>query len=169
MENTNRGTVILGTFLIAIGVVYLLLNLVPGVETVQTWPVIFYFLAAAFYLPVFLWPTAKRGLAGLYIPGSIILVLGLIFTYDVLTLDWVSWAYAWLLIPGGVGLGLLLGSIIGGWGRGSFQTGLWMLGVDLGLFALFATIFGSSPVIRMIGPFLIILAGVVVLLRVSRK
>ena len=116
MENTNRGTVILGTFLIAIGVVYLLLNLVPGIQTVQTWPVIFFFLAAAFFLPVFLWPSAKRGLAGLYIPGSIMLVLGLIFTYDVLTLDWASWAYAWLLIPGGVGLGLFSGrlSAIGG-------------------------------------------------------
>jgi hypothetical protein len=169
MENTNRGTVILGTFLIAIGVVYLLLNLVPGIQTVQTWPVIFYFLAAAFFLPVFLWPSAKRGLAGLYIPGSIMLVLGLIFTYDVLTLDWGSWAYAWLLIPGGVGLGLFLGSALGNWERGSLQTGLWMLGVDLGLFALFATIFGSNPVIRMIGPFLIILAGVLVLLRVFRK
>ena len=169
MENTNRGTAILGTFLIAIGVVYLLLTLVPGVQTFQTWPIIFYFLAGAFFLPVFLWPSARRGLAGLYIPGSIMLILGLIFTYDVLTQDWASWAYAWLLIPGGVGLGLFLGSAICNWGRGSLQTGLWMLGVDLGLFALFATIFGSNPVIRMIGPFLIILAGVLVLLRVFRK
>jgi len=169
MENTNRSTVILGTFLIAVGVIYLLLNLIPGVESGNTWPVIFFFLAAAFYLPSFVWPQAKKGLAGLFIPGSIMLVLGLIFTYDVFTGDWGSWAYSWLLIPGGVGLGLLLGSAAGGWGSGATQTGLWMLGVDLGVFALLATIFGGNPVIRLLGPALIIVAGVVILLRVFRK
>lgn len=169
MDNSNRGTVILGTFLIAIGAIYLLLNLVPGVQTGQTWPVIFFFLAAAFYLPVFLWPGARRGLAGLFIPGSIMLVLGLIFLYDVVTQDWGSWAYAWLLIPGAVGLGLLLGSAAGGWGRGPSQTGVWMFAADLGLFALFATIFGNNPAIKTFGPVLIILAGVLVLLRVFRK
>ena len=168
MENTNRSTVILGTFLIAVGVIYLLLNLIPGVESGRTWPVIFFFLAAAFFLPSFVWPQAKKGLAGLFIPGSIMLVLGLIFTYDVFTGDWGSWAYAWLLIPGGVGLGLLLGSAAGNWGSGSFQTGLWMLGVDLGLFALFATIFGNQ-LLRIAGPALIIVAGAVILLRVFRK
>jgi len=169
MENSNRITVILGTFLVAIGVVFLLLNLIPGVNMGQTWPVIFFFLTVAFYLPSLLWPSARRGLAGLFIPGSIMLVLGLIFLYNVLTRDWASWAYAWLLIPGGVGLGLMLGANIGGWGRGPAQTGLWLMGVDLGLFALFATIFGDNVIIRTFGPVVIILAGVVILVRVFRK
>ncbi|HEX7568433.1 MAG TPA: hypothetical protein VF355_07705 [Anaerolineaceae bacterium] len=169
MDNANRGTVVLGAFLVAIGAIFLVLNLIPGVDMGKTWPVIFFFLATAFYLPAFLWQGARRGLGGLFIPGSILLVLGLIFVYDVLTGDWASWAYAWLLIPAGVGLGLTLGSAVGGWGRGPAQTGLWLMGVDVGLFALIATIFGGDPAIRTFGPLVIILAGVLILVRVFRK
>ena len=169
MDNVNRGTVVLGAFLVAIGAIFLVLNLIPGVDMGKTWPVIFFFLATAFYLPAFLWQGARRGLGALFIPGSILLVLGLIFVYDVLTGDWASWAYAWLLIPAGVGLGLTLGSAVGGWGRGPAQTGLWLMGVDVGLFALIATIFGGNPAIRTFGPLVIILAGVLILVRVFRK
>ncbi|HEX7393373.1 MAG TPA: hypothetical protein VF313_00455 [Anaerolineaceae bacterium] len=169
MDNANRGTVVLGAFLVSIGVIFLVLNLIPGVDIGKTWPVIFFFLAAAFYLPAFLWQGARRGLAGLFIPGSIMLILGLIFVYDVLTSDWASWAYAWLLIPAGVGLGLTLGSTVGGWGRGPSQTGLWIMGVDVGLFALIATLFGGNTAIRTFGPLVIILAGVLILVRVFRK
>ena len=169
MDNVNRGTVVLGAFLVAIGAIFLVLNLIPGVDMGKTWPVIFFFLATAFYLPAFLWQGARRGLGGLFIPGSIMLVLGLIFVYDVLTGDWASWAYAWLLIPAGVGLGLTLGSAVGGWGRGPAQTGLWLMGVDVGLFALIATVFGGNPAIRTFGPLVIILAGVLILVRVFRK
>ena len=169
MDNANRGTVVLGAFLVAIGAIFLVINLIHGVDMGKTWPVIFFFLATAFYLPAFLWQGARRGLGGLFIPGSIMLVLGLIFVYDVLTGDWASLAYAWLLIPAGVGLGLTLGSAVGGWGRGPAQTGLWLMGVDVGLFALIATIFGGNPAIRTFGPLVIILAGVLILVRVFRK
>ena len=169
MSNINRGTVILGTFLIAIGLIYLVLNFIPGLNPGDTWPIIFFILAAGFYAPAFLWKSAQRGLAGLFIPGSIMLALGLIFTYDVLTEDWASWAYAWLLIPGGVGLGLWLGSTVGQWGKGATQTGLWMMAVTVGLFAIFATIFAASEAMRLLGPVVIILAGAFILFRVFRK
>jgi hypothetical protein len=169
MDRANRGTVVVGTFLIAVGVIYLLINLIPGIDLGKTWPIIFFILAAGFYLPALLWQNARRGLAGLYIPGSIMLVLGLIFVYDVLTNDWASWAYAWLLITGGVGLGLTLASVLGEWGHGVSQTGIWMMAVSAGLFALFATIFGQNPIIKTLGPVVIILAGVLILVRVYRK
>ena len=169
MDKVNRGTVVLGIFLIAIGLIYLVLNFIPGLNSGNTWPIIFFILAAGFYLPAFLWKSSQRGLAGLFIPGSIMLVLGLIFTYDVLTDDWGSWAYAWLLIPCGVGLGLWLGSTIGEWGKGATQSGLWMMAITGGLFAIFATVFAVSDVMRLIGPLVIILAGALILFRVFRK
>jgi hypothetical protein len=169
MNAVNRGTIVVGTFLIAIGAIFLILNLIPGLNAGLTWPIIFFILAAGFFLPAFLWTNAQRGLSGLFIPGAILLVLGLIFTYDVVTQDWVSWAYAWLLIPGSVGLGLWLGSTVGGWGKSATQTGLWMMGVCAALFAVFATIFATSDAMRLIGPLVIILAGVLVLFRVFRK
>jgi hypothetical protein len=169
MDRTNRATVVMGAFLIGIGVIFLLLNLVPGIQLGKTWPIIFFILAACFFLPAMLWQNARRGLAGLFIPGSIMLVLGLIFVYDVLTDDWASWAYAWLLITGGVGLGLTLGATVGEWGHGANQTGIWMMAVSAGLFAFFATIFGRNDVIKTVGPALIILAGVLILLRSNKK
>ncbi len=169
MNVVNRGTIIVGTFLIAIGAIFLILNLIPGLSSGVTWPIIFFILAAGFFLPAFLWTEARRGLSGLFSPGSIMLVLGLIFTYDVVTQDWISWAYAWLLIPASVGLGLWLGSTLGNWGKGATQTGLWMMGVSAALFAVFATIFASSDAMRLIGPLVIILAGILVLFRVFRR
>ena len=99
----------------------------------------------------------------------LLLALGLIFLLNVITNDWNSWAYAWLLITGGVGLGLTLGSIVGEWGHGVTQTGNWMMAVSAALFALFATIFGQNDIIKTLGPVVIILAGVLILARVFRR
>ncbi len=169
MDSANRGTIVVGVFLVAVGLIYLVLNFIPGVSAGNTWPIIFFILAAGFYVPAFLWKSAQRGLAGLFIPGSIFLALGLIFAYDVITQDWASWAYAWLLIPAGVGLGLWLGSIVGQWGKATEQVGLWMMAITAGLFAIFGTVFASSDVMRVAGPLVIILAGVLILFRVFRR
>jgi hypothetical protein len=46
---------------------------------------------------------------GALIPGGIITMTGLVLAYQNATGDWASWSYAWaLVIPGGVGAGLLL-------------------------------------------------------------
>lgn len=168
MNQIDRTTKALGGFLIGLGVIFLVLNVV-GLDTRQTWPVIFYLLAAGFFAPAFIFPEHRRGLAGLFIPGGIMLALALIFTYNVLAKDFGIWAYAWLLIPAGVGLGLLAGDLFGGWGDGSRSAGLWLLGANTGLFALFATIFGRNEFISIAGPALIMLAGILILVKVFRR
>src|SRR5579859_2072721 len=46
---------------------------------------------------------------GALVPGGIITMTGLVLAYQNATGDWASWSYAWaLVIPGGVGVGLLL-------------------------------------------------------------
>jgi len=46
---------------------------------------------------------------GALVPGGIITMAGLVLAYQNATGDWPSWSYAWaLVIPGGVGVGLLL-------------------------------------------------------------
>jgi hypothetical protein len=46
---------------------------------------------------------------GALVPGGIITLTGLVLAYQNSTGDWASWSYAWaLVIPGGVGVGLLL-------------------------------------------------------------
>ncbi len=163
MKSIDRSSLAGALFLILLGVVFLVINL-TGLKIGQTWPVIFFIMAAMFFLPSMLWPQAKRGLAGLFIPGSIMLVLGLIFLYNVLTNDWVAWAYAWTLIPGSVGLGLWLGAIVGKWSGDADRVGAWMMGISVMVFALLGAIFGAASM-KIIGPVLLVIGGALFLLR----
>ena len=168
MRVVDRGTLYLAVLLIAIGVIVLGLNLIPGAGPAQTWPVILFVIAIAFFLPAFLWPVSRRGLAGMAIPGSILAVLAAILAYDTLTGDWSSWGYMWILIVASVGLGLILAASIGGWGRGTIVVGLWIAVSSLVVFSIFAGIFGG-PVLRAIGPVLLIVVGVGFLARSFRR
>jgi len=168
MNPNNRGSLVAGVILIGLGVLFFLFNVIPGFNLDTLWPMIFILLAAGFFIPPLLWPQARQGLSGLFIPGAIMLMLGLIFLYNTFTNDWAAWAYAWTLIPGGVGLGLWLGSWYGKWGKDSMAVGQWMLAISVLVFGLFGTLFGSRP-LKIAGPILLILAGVLLMARAFRK
>ena len=168
MQSTDRSTTVVAVVLIGLGALFLAFNLIPGLSIGQTWPVIFFLIAGGFYLPAIIWPSERKSLAGLYIPGSIMLVLGLIFFFNTITGDWGAWAYLWTLIPGGVGLGLTLGSRIGAWGRDPSQVGIWMMVGSAVGFGFFGLLFGSA-LIKTIGPLLMIAGGVLLLARALRR
>ena len=111
----NRGSVVAGAILILIGAAFLSFN-VLHIDFGQVWPIIFFFIAAGFYLPVLLSTRNRAEMAGLLIPGTILAGLGVIFFYNTLTDDWGSWAYIWAFIPASVGLGLLIAARVGHWG-----------------------------------------------------
>jgi hypothetical protein len=164
MHTNNRGSVYVAVLLIGTGVLFLAFNLFPGYYLVRAWPVVFYLLAAGFYLPPMLWSAQIRSLSGLFIPASVFLALGLLFTYDVLTQDWASWGYAWTLIVAGVGGGMALAGWSGRWGSLPTWIGNWMLLGSLAIFALFASIFGQ-PLLKQAGPALLIIAGILLIAR----
>jgi hypothetical protein len=168
MNRTNQGSIIVGIILIALGALFFIANTIPGLDLGTTWPAIFFLLAGAFYLPLILYPNERRGLAALYIPGSILLVLGLIFFYNTLSGDWDAWAYMWALIPGGVGLGLALAARLGDWGMSALWTGIWLMIGSLAAFGLFGSLFGSD-VVRVLGPVLLIAGGALLLLRTVQR
>jgi hypothetical protein len=168
MKSVDRSTLVLAVILIAIGLAFLALNLIPGMDLRTTWPVILFVVAAGFFLPAVLWPSARRGLAGLFIPGAIVAAVGVVLTYNTLSGDWAAWGYAWTLIVAGVGLGLILSAWGGGWGRGTAVVGAWLLGSSLAVFSIFAAIFGG-PLLKAAGPLFLILLGGWLLLRSWRR
>jgi hypothetical protein len=132
------------------------------------WPLIFVLIGLGFFLPVLFWPESRHGLAGLFIPGTIFLFMGLLFIYDKLSGDWTVWAFGWLLNPAGVGYGIYMGALIGKWGKGSTQTGLWIGVTSLALFSILAAIFGR-PFIKYTGSIILIASGVLFVLNSVRK
>jgi hypothetical protein len=168
MGSQNRRQIYVAILLIGLGVLFLASNFISGYFLQRAWPGIFYAMAAALYLPPFLWGPDRRRLAGLLIPGSIMLSLGLIFTYNVLTGDWLSWAYGWSLIVAGVGLGLALGARLGEWGRSSTWVGIWMLVASVAVFSVFGALFGG-PVLKTSAPVMLVISGLVLILAGFRK
>jgi hypothetical protein len=168
MRSASRSSTYVAILLIGMGVLFLAFNLLPGFAIGRAWPVVFYILAAGFYLPPILWRDQLHSLSGLFIPASIMLALGLIFTYNVLTHDWASWGYAWTLIVAGVGGGMALAGWSGGWGSLPTWVGSWILLGSLAIFALFASIFGL-PLLKLAGPALLIIAGAFLIMRGFRN
>ena len=162
MEKSNRTATYIGIVLIGAGLLFLVINLIPGLGAGLTWPIVFYALAACFYLPSVIWSDMRKSLSGLYIPGSVMLVLGLMFTYNVLTQDWASWAFGWTIIPAGVGFGLILSAKMGEWGKAAAVVGFWLLIGSLAFFSLFAALFGGT-LLKFFGPLLLICAGIFML------
>jgi hypothetical protein len=163
MRNIDRVSAFFAAIFIGLGFVLLAFNFIEGLSFKRAWPLFFFIFALCFYMPALLWRSERHGLAGLYIPASIFLALGIVFTYNTFSGDWKSWAFAWTWIPAGVGLGLFLGARAGGWGSGPAAVGVWMLGVNIGLFSILATFFGA-PLLRIVGPVVIVACGIAVII-----
>ena len=72
MESNQRSGLTVAIILILAGVFFLLLNVVPQLQVLISWPILFLVMAASFYVWPFLFPSARRGLAGSIIPGTIL-------------------------------------------------------------------------------------------------
>jgi hypothetical protein len=164
MNTKNSGSMIAGIGLVLLGALFICLNLFPGITLDKTWPVIFFVIAFAFFLPGLAWPESRKGLAALYIPGTIIFVLGLIFLFCTLTGFWAAWAFAWILVPASVGLGMMLAAWGGKWQRGVWLVGVWMALISTAVFAVFAALFGNT-LLKYIGAGFMVLMGILLLVR----
>jgi len=168
MNKRNSGSLFTGIGLILLGALFIVFNLIPGFTLAKTWPTIFFVIAFAFFLPGLAWPDSRKALAALYIPGTIIFVIGAIFLFNTLTRNWGVWAYAWILITASVGLGMILAGRAGHWDRGAELVGIWISLTSLATFAVFAALFGNA-VIKFIGAGIMVLLGITMLVRSSLK
>jgi len=167
----DRGALYAGILLIAFGGLALLAQwsgmlLGPlGIEIgwAQLWPFVIIIAGLAFWLPLAIWWDRRDRIAGLVIPGTIILANGLLFLYQNTTGDWKSWAYLWTLEPISVGLGLLLFYLVANRQQGVLVAATIVGGVGLVFFVIFASIFGGW--IRLLVPVILIVVGCLLLLR----
>ncbi len=103
---------------------------------------------------------------GMAIPACIVGGVGALLYYQNSTGDWGSWAYAWSLIPGFVGVGIILHALLGGGKlRENLIGGAWLILVSLVLFAIFGSFLGPWSFLGLARywPVLLILIGLLTL------
>ena len=165
MESRTRSAIVSGAILIVIGVLLLVARLVPGLfQERLTWPFFVIGVGAAFLLFALLTQTP-----GLAVPGCIVGGIGLILWWQNRTGDWETWAYAWTLIPGFVGVGVLVTGLLEGKPLKALFDALWPIMVSAVLFVVFSSSFGGPLQGQVAWPYLaggaLILGGVLVILR----
>jgi hypothetical protein len=157
----TRASLATAFVLIAIGAWFLSVELFPQVKSFaygrETWPLpiigIGVLLAAIGLI---------TRVPGLFVPASIVSGIGGLLYWQNTTGNWQSWAYAWALIPGFAGVGMLLSGLSGRERRTVTAAG-WMIFNSLVLFAIFGSFLGGIGLLSQYWPVLVILLGVLIL------
>lgn len=164
MDETRRVTLAFGLLLVLFGALFLVLQLVPGLEIwlepEQWWPLLVVGVGVFLLLLALL-----LRVPALTIPACVVGGVGVLLLWQNATGNWDSWAYAWALIPGFVGVGVILMGLFGGKLRQSLGVGLWLMVISAVLFTVFGALLGGSSLLGAYWPALLIVLGVLMLLR----
>ena len=155
----NRSELAWGIILIAIGAFLLVTRVYPAVFNFLDWQFSIIGVGAIFLLAAIL--TRNGGLA---IPGCILGGIGAILYYQDLTNAWETWSYAWTLIPGFVGVGILLSGLIDRSGPRFESSGLVLMAISAAGFCIFGGTLGFGWSFGAYWPLFIIGLGVIVLI-----
>ena len=94
----NRGTTYVGILLIAAGFLFLVAQMTGRwIGWAGMWPFLILLVGAAFWMPIFIWWERRQQLAGLAMPGTIIMTNGLILLAQNVTGKWGTWSYLWTM------------------------------------------------------------------------
>lgn len=161
----NRSTLFLGLLLILIGVWLVVSRQVPELQEWLdvnfSWPM--WTIAAGILIFII---GLILGAPGMAVPASIVTGIGCILYYQNANDDFASWAYMWTLIPGFVGVGVILTGLLGENTRQNISSGLNLIVISLILFLIFGTLFGGLAVLGPYGPAILLIAlGVYILVR----
>jgi DNA-binding CsgD family transcriptional regulator len=144
------------------GAALLALYLLLGPLVSAGLPLVFLMLAAGFVLLSRTLLRDEAWGAFFYIPAGILAALGLVFFINVVTGDWNAWAYAWLLLLAGAGLGTALAgrALPESWpaARPMIFYGVGLAFAAVTFFAVFGAITGG-PFIQLMAPILLVLGG----------
>lgn len=162
MGHRNRTNLAAGLLLIVIGAVFLAFQIAPGLfkwfQPELNWPL--FVVGAGLVLLVIGLLADEPGMA---VPATIVGGIGALLYWQNLTGRWETWSYAWTLIPGFVGLGVILSGMLSGRTAQSLRDGGRTILVSLVLFAVFGSLMGGN-LTGIVWPALLIAAGVILLL-----
>jgi hypothetical protein len=163
----KRSSIVIGTILILVGLLFLVIQLFPGLalnlDLGQQWPLIIVSVGMLLIL------SAVLGSPALAIPGSIVSGIGGILYVQNLTNTWASWAYIWTLIPGLAGIGLILSGLLGHRRRSFWREGSRLLLTSFVLFLVFGAFFNGLGGLGRYWPIVLILLGLWMLLPRRRQ
>ena len=169
-NRSNPGSLIVGAALIAFGLLALAGQVFRGFDFWGViWPFLIVGVGALFFVGMF---SGGQSAAGLAIPGSIFIAVGLMLFLQNLFDHWESWAYGWTVILMAVGVGIY---IMGRYTEnpGQRASGLSLLKIGAILFVIFAgffeMIFNSFAFSRFLFPAALILFGIYLILGRSRS
>ncbi len=164
MDGIRRSRIVFGIVLIVLGAWFLAVQLVPGLSDIVNvrfgWPLILVGLGLVFMIAA-----VAGGTPGLAVPACVVGGIGALLYWQNATGNWESWAYAWTLIPGFVGVGTILMGLLGRGNRGALAGGVWLVVISLVLFAVLGSFLGGLDLLGPYWPVLLIALGVVLLMR----
>lgn len=133
-------SIIAGLILILVGLFFLLLpvfpNLADSINIELTWPMIIVGVGGLFLLGAFI------GSPGLAVPGSIVAGIGLMLYYQNANDAWETWGYSWALIPGFVGVGVVIQETLEGRASKGLRAGGQLIVISLVMFVIFGALVG---------------------------
>lgn len=160
MDRQQRTRIALALILILAGAWLLAVQFVPALKSFsldsRSWPLIVVAFGAVWAVVAL-----ATWMPAMLVPASIFAGFGALLYYQNATGDWESWAYAWALIPGFVGVGVFLSSLLLGKVREAIVGGGWLILISAVLFLIFASFLGGPNYLGPYWPALIILLGVI--------
>jgi len=166
MSKERRSDLVFGILLILFGGWFLAaqFNLVPGLKDIMNieyqWPLIVIGVGIfLFFLGLLLRSP------GMSVPACIVGGIGGLLYWTNSNQNWGAWVYLWTLIPGFVGIGIILATLLGGQEKNGYKEGLKLILISVILLIVFLMIFSGQGQFIMYWPVLIILAGAWILIQ----
>lgn len=163
----RRSSIVAGIILILVGLFFLALPLFPNIAGViniaDQWPLIVVAIGGFFLIGAFL------GAHGLAVPGCIIAGIGGLLYYQNAFDAWESWAYAWTLIPGFVGVGVFISQALDGQARAGLRAGGGLVLISAALFLVFGSLLGTGISFGVAWALLLIIVGIWMMARALRR
>lgn len=167
---THRWSLVGGALLIGLGILFLLGQIFGEFDFWDTfWPFILVGIGVLLFAAML---SGGKTSAGLAIPASILTCLGLMMFLQNIFDRWETWSYSWTVILFSVGLGIY---IKGAYGEqeSSRRSGISLMKLAAVLFLIFGIffemIFSENALANYAFPIALILLGLFLLLRPSRK